>query len=45
MSESLHDIPSQLKNIERDYIKVARVHYTLIMLVISTPLLFVGFFQ
>ena len=45
MSESLHDIPSQLKNIERDYIKVARVHYIVIMLVISAPLLFLSYFQ
>ena len=45
MSESLHDIPSQLKNIERDYIKVATIHYIFIMLVISIPLLILAFFQ
>ena len=45
MSESLQDIPSQLKNIEHDYIKVATVHYLIIMLVISIPLLILAFFQ
>ncbi len=45
MSESLRDIPSQLKNIERDYIKVARVHYAFILLIVSIPLLFVAYFQ
>ena len=42
---SLMDIPSQLKNIELDYIKVSRIYYLLSTLVVCGPLGFLAFMQ
>lgn len=42
---SLKDIPSQLKSIELDYIKVSRIYYVLLTLVVCGPLGFLAFLQ
>ena len=43
--QSLKDIPSQLKSIELDYIKVSRIYYLLLTLAVCGPLGFIAFLQ
>jgi len=42
---SLKNIPSQLKNIEIDYVKVSRYHYIIWMLIICIPVGLIAFFE
>jgi len=45
MSESLQDVPSQLKNVERDFIKLCYFINIIATLVIGIPLLILAYFQ